>query len=134
VDQTIPSKSEAIAMPSKLTIEHVMPQAWLTHWPLPEQDQVDELTKQKAMVRRSVMLNTLGNLTLITGKFNSSLQNAAWANKRPELLKYSKMNLTRYFHGKEADDWHEAAIRTRTEHLFAQLLRIWPAAGKTANS
>jgi len=122
------SKSEAVAMPSKLTIEHVMPQTWLTHWPLPEEAQVDELTRQKAMVRRSVMLNMLGNLTLINGKFNSSLQNAAWAHKRPELLKFSKMNLTRYFHGDEASVWDEAAIRTRTEKLFAELLLIWPAA------
>ncbi len=128
------SKSEAVAMPTKLTIEHVMPQTWLTHWPLPDEAKVDPMTEQKAMVRRSVMLNTLGNLTLITGKFNSSLQNAAWANKRPELLKYSKMNLTRYFHGKEADDWDETAIRARTESLFAQLLRIWPDASKVASA
>ncbi len=121
------SKSEALAMPDKLTIEHVMPQTWLTHWPLPEEALVDELTRQKAMVRRSVMLNTLGNLTLINGKFNSSLQNAAWSHKRPELLKFSRMNLTRYFHGEEANTWDEAAIRVRTEKLFAQLLRIWPA-------
>lgn len=124
------SKSEAIAMPSKLTIEHVMPQTWLPHWPLPDEVKVDPLTEQKAVVRRSVMLNTLGNLTLITGKFNSSLQNAAWTHKRPELLKYSKMNLTRYFHGPEADEWNEDAIRARTEHLFAQLLKIWPAVKK----
>lgn len=121
------SKSEAIAMPSKLTIEHVMPQTWFTHWPLPDEAKVDPLTEQKAAVRRSVMLNTLGNLTLITGKFNSSLQNASWAKKRPELLTYSKMNLTRYFHGPQADEWHEDAIRARTEHLYAQLLKIWPA-------
>ena len=120
------SKSEAVAMPANLTIEHVMPQEWLTYWPLPDEAKMDPMTEQKAMVRRSVMLNTLGNLTLITGRFNSSLQNAAWTSKRPELLKYSKMNLTRYFHGKEADEWNEAAIQTRTEHLFAQLLRIWP--------
>ena len=128
------SKSEAVAMPAKLTIEHVMPQTWLTHWPLPEEAKVDPMAEQKAMVRRTVMLNTLGNLTLITGKFNSSLQNAAWADKRPELLKYSKMNLTRYFHGKEADDWNEVAIRARTEYLFAQLLRIWPDASKVATA
>ena len=124
------SKSEAVAMPTKLTIEHVMPQTWLTHWPLPEEARVDPLTEQKAMARRGVLLNTLGNLTLITGKFNSSLQNAAWKSKRPELLKYSKMNLTRYFHGEEAEAWDEDAIRVRTEQLFAQLLRIWPASEK----
>lgn len=127
------SKSEALAMLPKLTIEHVMPQAWLTHWPLHEEAKTDPLVEQKAIVRRSVMINTLGNLTLITGKFNSSLQNAAWTAKRPELLKYSKLNLTRYFHGTEADEWNEDAIRARTEHLFGQILRIWPGVPKIAS-
>lgn len=126
------SKSEAIAMPTNLTIEHVLPQTWQTHWPLPVEALVDEVSKKKAEDRRDAMLNTLGNLTLITGKFNSSLQNAAWVNKRPELLQYSKLNLTRYFHGEEANTWDEAAIRVRTEYLFRQLLNIWPNAQKVA--
>lgn len=119
-------KSEVLALPSNLTIEHVMPQTWETHWPLPAEAKVDGLTEQKAIGRRGVMLNTLGNLTLITGKFNSSLQNAAWSAKRPELLTYAKLNLTQYFHGAAADTWDEAAIRLRTEHLFKQLMKIWP--------
>ena len=119
-------KSEVLALPTNLTIEHVMPQTWQTHWPLPEEAKVDALTEQKASTRRDIMLNTLGNLTLITGKFNSSLQNAAWATKRPELLTYAKLNLTQYFHGEAANTWDEAAIQTRTEHLFKQLLKIWP--------
>ena len=119
-------KSEVLALPTNLTIEHVMPQTWKTHWPLPAEAKVDALTEQKASARRDIMLNTLGNLTLITGKFNSSLQNAAWATKRPELLTYAKLNLTQYFHGEAANTWDEAAIRARTEHLFGQLLKIWP--------
>jgi hypothetical protein len=119
-------KSEVLPLPTNLTIEHVMPQTWETHWPLPDEAKIDALTEQKAAARRSVMLNTLGNLTLITGKFNSSLQNAAWTSKRPELLTYAKLNLTQYFHGAAADTWDEAAIRLRTEHLFKQLLKIWP--------
>jgi len=119
-------KSEVLVLPSKLTIEHVMPQTWATHWPLPAEAKVDVLTEQKAASKRDLMLNTLGNLTLITGKFNSSLQNAAWSAKRPELLTYAKLNLTQYFHGPAADTWDEAAIRARTEHLFGQLLKIWP--------
>ena len=119
-------KSEALAMPTDLTIEHVMPQGWLTHWELSEEVRSNPLEEQKAIVKRSIALNTLGNLTLITGSFNSSLQNAAWAAKRPELLKYSRMNLTRYFHESKADDWNEEAIEARTEHLFGQLVQIWP--------
>lgn len=119
-------KSEALAMPTDLTIEHVMPQGWQTHWPLPEKVAADPVEKQSAIVKRYAALNTLGNLTLITGSFNSSLQNAAWAAKRPELLRYSRMNLTRYFHESKADNWDEDAIEARTEHLFDQLVRIWP--------
>lgn len=119
-------KSEVLPLPTNLTIEHVMPQTWETHWPLPDEAKVDALTEQKAAARRGVILNTLGNLTLITGKFNSSLQNAAWTSKRPELLTYAKLNLTQYFHGAAADTWDETAIRARTEHLFKLLLKIWP--------
>jgi hypothetical protein len=109
-----------------------MPQTWQTHWPLPALAADDPLSKQKAILRRDVMLNTLGNLTLITGSFNSSLQNAAWAAKKPELLKYGKLNLTQYFHSPAAHEWNEDAIRQRTEHLFALLLKIWPDSSKVA--
>lgn len=120
------SKSEALAMPTKLTIEHVLPQSWEQHWPLPADAAKDPVEKEKATARRDAMLNTLGNLTLITNKLNPSLSNAAWDTKRPELLKFSKLNLTRYFHGKEADKWGEDAIFQRTKTLLGQLLQIWP--------
>lgn len=124
--QSLSRKSEAISMPTDLTIEHVLPQAWLKHWPLPDEVKADKLEEQKAIVRRSTALNTLGNLTLINGSFNSSLQNVAWSIKRPELLKLSKMNLIQYFHGSEADVWDEAAIAARTDHMFSKLVEIWP--------
>jgi hypothetical protein len=120
------SKSEAVLMPKDLTIEHVLPQAWETHWSLPDEVRADPVAEQKAVVRRTKMLNSLGNLTLITGSFNSSLQNAAWHSKRPELLKYSKLNLTQYFHGEQAKEWNEITIAARTDFLFKQLCSIWP--------
>jgi len=126
------AKSPVLALPGNLTIEHVLPQTWQTHWPLPSEAKVDHVAEQKAIARRGVMLNTLGNLTLITGSFNSSLQNAAWLFKRPELLKYSKINLTQYVHGAEASEWHEDAIQKRTEYLFGLLLKVWPDASKVA--
>ena len=119
-------KSEFQPLPPKLTIEHVMPQQWAQFWPLPSELRTDPLVEQKATARRNSILNTLGNLTLITGSLNPSLSNSAWAVKRPELLKFSKLNLTRYFHGPEANDWNEDAIVKRTEHLFGDILAIWP--------
>ena len=76
--------------------------------------------------------NTLGNLTLITGSLNPALSNSAWIIKRPELLKFSKLNLTQYFHGKDADLWSETAIETRTAYLYDQLAQIWPTLPKPA--
>ncbi|MCC2962958.1 DUF262 domain-containing HNH endonuclease family protein [Massilia sp. IC2-278] len=127
------SKSEAQALPPDLTIEHVMPQAWAAHWPLGKDDVLDPVTgapdpirEQKARQRRERLINTLGNLSLITGSLNPSLSNAAWADKRRELLKFSRLNLTRYFHEAEADDWNEAAIERRTAYLSEQVIQIWP--------
>lgn len=128
------SKSEVQALPAGLTIEHVMPRTWADYWPLDKRDvtnpntgQPDPIKEQKAQQRRDRLVNTLGNLTLVTGSLNPSLSNSAWADKRPELIKFSKLNLTQYFHGAEADDWNEAAIERRTAFLCDQLSRIWPA-------
>ncbi|KRE90841.1 hypothetical protein ASG87_01510 [Frateuria sp. Soil773] len=120
-------KSEVLPLPDKLTIEHVMPQQWRDHWPLPAEVAADPVEAQKASGARDVLLNTLGNLTLITDSLNPALSNSAWSVKRPELLKFAKLNLTRYFHEPQADVWNEEAIRARTETLFLQLAKIWPA-------
>lgn len=124
------SKSEALPLPSGLTIEHVMPQQWRSHWPLPE----DTGDAHVASVQRDVIVDTLGNLTLVTSSLNPALSNAAWADKRPELLKYSKLNLSRYFHEKDADIWDEKSIAKRGEQLAQALLAIWPGAVKQSDA
>jgi hypothetical protein len=128
------SKSEVQALPPGLTIEHVMPQTWADHWPLdkngfvdPDTGAPDPLLEQKAQQRRERLIDTLGNLTLITGSLNPALSNSAWTAKRPELMKFSKLNLNQYFHGPQADDWNEAAIERRTAWLCDQLTSIWPS-------
>lgn len=120
-------KSDPLPLPPGLTIEHVMPQTWTTYWPLAEADTANPVAEQKAVARRNQLVNTLGNLTLITGSLNPSLSNGSWADKRPELLKFSKLNLTQYFHGKDAEKWNEGAIEQRTRHLYSQMAKIWPA-------
>ena len=120
------AKSEAIPLPLGLTIEHVMPQAWANHWSLADEDKADPVAEQKAVTRRERLINTLGNLTLITGSLNPSLSNSDWATKRPELLKFSKLNLNQYFHGGDAEQWNEEAIEKRTRHLYSLMAKIWP--------
>lgn len=133
------SKSEIQALPTGLTIEHVMPQSWSTYWPLEKRDvtnpdtgEHDPAMEQRAVQRRQRLINTLGNLTLITGSLNPALSNSAWESKRPELMKFSKLNLNQYFHGSEAEEWNEAAIERRTAYFSNQLTKIWPALPKTA--
>jgi hypothetical protein len=128
------TKSEVQPLPSGLTIEHVMPQKWRDHWPLTDEDKVDPetgaidaLREQTAVHRRDRLINSLGNLTLITPYLNPALSNSDWSTKRPALLKFSKLNLTQYFHGKDAETWNEGAIEKRTAYLAAQLSKIWPA-------
>lgn len=135
------SMSEAQDLPSGLTIEHVMPQYWQTHWPLRATDTVDANTgepdpikEQKSQQQRERLINTIGNLTLITGSLNPSLSNSAWAKKRPELMKFSKLNLNQYFHAVEADEWDDAAIERRTARLSDQLVKIWPALPSSAEA
>jgi hypothetical protein len=120
------SKSESLPLPPGLTIEHVMPQTWSTYWPLSSEAKVDPVTEQKSIARRNALVNTLGNLTLITGSLNPALSNSSWGVKRPELLKFTKLNLNQYFHSPEASAWDETAIRSRSEYLFSQIIRIWP--------
>jgi hypothetical protein len=116
-------KSEALTMPTNLTVEHVMPQSWEKHWPLPS-SLTDDVERIKFAARRNMLIHTLGNLTLITGEFNSGLQHKAWGEKKPELLRYSKLNLTQYFHNVES--WGEDEVRARGEVLFAEMVKMWP--------
>lgn len=127
-------KSEAVPLPSGLTIEHVMPQRWQTNWPIPENIANKPEAKVEFSQNRDSVLHTLGNLTLITGSLNPALSNASWADKRPELCKFSKLNLNRYFYPpnpSEADqlkEWNEERIIERSKVLAKQALEIWPAA------
>ena len=103
-----------------------MPQKWADNWPLCPDDKTDPLIEQKAIQRRDNLINTIGNLTLITHSLNPALSNSAWTLKRPELLKFSKLNLTQYFHGDHAVQWGEKEIETRTFYLTEHLKKIWP--------
>jgi hypothetical protein len=105
-------------------IEHIMPQAWETHWPLP-----DDLTADE----RKASIQGIGNLTLVSKKLNPSLSNAPWFDIDAEKLgKRSGLNANTMLmiNRKLLDDckqgWSNKAIGARAEQLFVDAKDIWP--------
>jgi hypothetical protein len=82
-----------------LGIEHVMPRKWHAHWPL--QGNASE-------AEREHVIHTFGNLTLLTGKLNSKVSNAAWlgtGGKREALEAHDVLLLNRDLLKRAADRW-----------------------------
>lgn len=114
-------KSERIYIQSTLTIEHLLPQSWQEHWPL---EITDAEMRRKAIEKREHLLQTIGNLTLLTQKLNSSVSKGAWSTKRPEIVKQSKLNMNRKLLDQES--WSEDQIAARSHELFNLAQQIWP--------
>jgi len=108
-------KSEDLALPSKLEVEHVMPQSWQTHWPLPDDPELVQ--------RRNAHVNLLGNLTLVTGALNASMSNGAWTTKKLALEQHSLLMLNRGLVKEPV--WDEDMIMARGLDLTTLILDIW---------
>lgn len=114
-----------------LSIEHVLPQEWRTHWQLP--DGADPLA---AGIERDTAKHRLGNLSLVTHPLNSSLSNAPWTapgempSKREALREFNVLMLNKSL--VDLDHWDESLIEKRTEQLAQRILRIWPGPARRA--
>lgn len=116
-------KQEALALPSGLTVEHVLPQKWGKEWPLLTED-------GELIAKRDRLLHSIGNLTLVTQSFNSALSNAAFSVKRPEIVSTSLLMLNTHFQAyTEGEEWNEDEIIKRAESLLATALKVWPYPG-----
>ena len=113
--------TETDAVPDKLTIEHVMPQAWGEHWRHPEGDPEEE----SPVDRRNRLIHTLGNLTLVNKKLNPSMSNAGWADKREALDDHSTLLLNKEI--TNLSEWNEEAIAARSDRLATLAIKIWPS-------
>jgi hypothetical protein len=113
----VTEKREKITIHNQLTVEHVLPQKWEAHWPLPDGRRVTEEDDDDQIVTRERMLHTFGNLTLLTHSLNAAIKNGAFATKRPEITKQSALQLNAYFQNIAA--WDEGAIRARGLWCFA---------------
>jgi hypothetical protein len=123
--QTNSSKTEPLMTFdwTQVQIEHVMPQSWQEHWPLP-----DGLTPEE----RKACLQGIGNLTLVSQALNPSMSNSAWvgkdqkAGKRDALNKHAIMHMNRRLLDQFKEGWSEQAIAERASALFEDAKLIWP--------
>jgi hypothetical protein len=129
------TKAENITIDQPLTIEHIMPQQWIENWPLPDSSvglTAEELwtsgsndERAAATHRRESLIQTFGNLTIITQELNSSVSNSAWAVKKPELLASSLLPINQQLY--PLAKWDEEAIEHRSQDLLKRAIKIWPS-------
>jgi hypothetical protein len=127
-------KSEGVSLDGSLTVEHILPQLWQARWPLADGQKgltTDDLWKAsqndpraEATRTRNKLLQTIGNLTILTQALNSSVSNSEWQLKRRELLKHSLLPINQVLH--DVGKWDESAITERSEALLSRALKIWP--------
>ena len=115
------TKTEVKSIPRKLTVEHLMPREWEKHWPIVVSGDSEGSQEDRAELRKA-LIETIGNLSLLTKSLNPAVSNSAWAKKRPEILKHSALNLNRSL----PENWTEESILARTQSLLSVALKIWP--------
>lgn len=129
-------RNEDVTLPLNLQIEHVMPQTWRTHW----SDGIsDDLI---ASTLRDRLVQSIGNLTLLTGSLNASLSNRPWLDseaakvapsgqeagkgKRALIDKYSLLVLNKEIVQEHDDAWTDDDITARGVAIVKDVAQIWP--------
>ena len=103
-------------------IEHIMPRGWQPEsWPLP-----DSAEPALAMAKREQVIETLGNLTLLNGRLNSSISNASWNIKRSAIQESDNLFLNRRLLNESSNEWTEDDITRRGEWMYSIIVDIWP--------
>ena len=96
----------------------------------------------EACSARDFLINTIGNLTLVTKSLNSTLSNRPWTDggqricrgagrtrdlgKRSLLNKYSVLMLSRPIIDEHRDTWNDEEIADRSVVLAKLISKAWP--------
>ena len=120
-DRMIPDMAARDKAPRELWIEHIMPQKWQQHWPLPEG--ADHASREHA-------ITTFGNLTLTTAKLDRSVSNFEWEVKRGKLKEHDNLFLNKWVLDRFWERWDEEAIEERSRFIAQTICSIWPSGDK----
>lgn len=115
---------EKVNMPQGLQTEHVLPISWTEDWPFAEGDWVEIWSDDPRALNRRQVLQTLGNLTLITGGLNASSSNRGYLEKKEKYAEHTALFLNKWF--AEHEEWNEEKIHQRGEAMADKAKRIWP--------
>lgn len=96
---------------NQINIEHIMPQSYEAFWNDEMNDYLDSkaLSDDEKNRAQKIIINTLGNLTIIKDAKNSALQNDTWESKR---LRYETGSFSEQEISKE-EHWNKTTIWKR---------------------
>jgi Protein of unknown function DUF262/Protein of unknown function (DUF1524) len=117
--------AERHAKPDGLWVEHVMPRTWTPEWPFENVEYAAPYTNSPQAVARTAAVNTLGNLTLVTGSLNISAGNKSFSAKKEKFFVHTGLFLNKWF--ATCEQWTEVKIRERSEHLAMLAKTHWPS-------
>jgi hypothetical protein len=137
--------NEHVQIKSSLTVEHFLPQEWTQHWPI-NGTTITSTRRIEAYLaphaaddtldgqinRRVRLVQTFGNLTLLTHPLNATASNGSFEAKRTAIISQSALALNRYF--QQMTSWDERAILDRGEQLFAIAKKVWPRPQRSGNT
>lgn len=128
------AQHEPISFHGPLTVDHILPQSWNTHWPLADgstgltswelYSATSEDPRLEPTRRRNAALQTMGNLTLLTQSLNSTVSNSAWTSKKDAILDASLLPITQRL--RHYESWNEDSIFQRGKELLNEAMKIWP--------
>jgi len=140
----------------QFTLEHILPLKWQSNWLLPFRDDYlnyDEIFSEnykknnpfwkllpskdglidesflevfELALERKKLQNSIGNLTVITGRLNSSMSNSAFKNKKSSLYSNSTLMLSKEIC--RHNDWDVSNIKRRENELCKIFCKLWPDA------
>lgn len=129
------TKDDVITIQGGFTVEHVMPAKWAKHWPLPggkiapSQDFYTALVtykmsdaEAKEIRDREGIIDTIGNLTLVTQPLNSAISHGPFIDKKVELAR-SALILNREIAKQQV--WSEVQISERGLLLAEIAANLW---------
>lgn len=106
-------------------LEHIMPQKWQKHWPLP----VSEKSKEELEEERYNKVASIGNMTILKGGLNKALHNVAWTDKKTgkknDGLIVNGAGLATFSQYIDLPEWNEEQINKRADFLLEKALEVW---------
>ena len=99
-------------------VEHIMPRSWWDHWKAEMVEFAQDIDEEKKEYARKVLLNTLGNLTIL-GEKNQHLKNCPWLYKKERFStgSYNEIEISK------CPQWNYESIKNRGEKMIRFLFQ-----------